>query len=249
MEKQLRALLLDALGHQKYLALVSDVYIRLIRNGFLKKKYPELFFLKQLVKPGFVCVDIGANVGYYSSFLSQYAGKSGHVYAVEPVGLFAGIFSRNISQFGVGNVTLYQTALGGEEKEIQMGTPVIDGVFRHGLTKVIDGEGASDMETYTVLMKIPDVLFAELERLDFLKCDVEGYEVYIMPHFMKTIERFRPTIQMEISSTENRVAIFNLFLPIGYKICRLDSGALKDMSREEALNYEEGDFYFVNKPD
>jgi hypothetical protein len=29
----------------------------------MKKKYPELFYLNQLIQPGFVCIDIGANVG------------------------------------------------------------------------------------------------------------------------------------------------------------------------------------------
>lgn len=244
MEKLLRATLLQSLGHQKYLALVSDVYIRLIRNGFLKKKYPELFYLKELVKPGFVCVDIGANVGYYSVFLSQYAGKNGHVHAVEPVDLFAGIFSKNIASFGLGNVTLHHTALGGENKPIQMGTPVIDGVFRHGLTKVIDGNTDTGMQTYEVQMRVPDELFSSLTRFDFLKCDVEGYEVFIMPHFLKTIERFKPVIQMEISTEENREQIFKLFAPLGYKIYGLKNNALVELSKEAALKYETGDFYF-----
>lgn len=246
MEKQLRALLLDTLGHRKYLALVSDVYIRLIRSGFLKKKYPELFYLSTLVKPGFVCVDIGANVGYYSVFLSKYAGHNGHVHAVEPVDLFAGIFRKNINQFGLGNITLHQTALGGERKTIQMGTPVIDGVFRHGLTKVIDGNDTLvGMETYDVPMQVPDELFAKLTRFDFLKCDVEGYEVFIMPHFVRTIAKFKPTIQMEISSVENRQQIFDLFTPIGYEIYKLGEGALIKLTTPEALHYEGGDFYFV----
>lgn len=244
MEKLLRATLLQSLGHRNYLALVSDVYIRLIRNGFLKKKYPELFYLKQLVKPGFVCVDIGANVGYYSVFLSQYAGKSGHVHAVEPVDLFAGIFSKNIASFGLGNVTLHHTALGGETKTIQMGTPVIDGVFRHGLTKVIEDKTDTGMQTYEVQMRVPDELFATLERFDFLKCDVEGYEVFIMPHFMQTITKFKPLIQMEISSKENREQIFKLFVPAGYKIYGLFENNLEELSHADALNYEKGDFYF-----
>lgn len=245
MEKLLRAALLQSLGHQKYLALVSDVYIRLIRNGFLKKKYPELFHLKQLIKPGFVCVDIGANVGYYSAFLSQYAGKTGHVHAVEPVELFAGIFSKNIANFGCGNVTLHHTALGGENKTIQMGTPVIDGVFRHGLTKVIEGESANGMKTYDVQMRVPDELFAHLNRFDFLKCDVEGYEVHLMPHFVKTIEKFKPIIQMEISTEENRQQIFSLFTPMGYKIYGLVDGSLQPLSNSAAMTYESGDFYFM----
>lgn len=246
MEKQLRALLLDMLGHQKYLALVSDVYIRLIRGGFLKKKYPELFFLKELVKPGFVCVDIGANVGYYSVFLSKYAGPNGHVHAVEPVDLFAKLFIKNTTQFGLGNITLHQTALGGENKTIQMGTPVVDGVFRHGLTKVIDGDTQqNNMQTYDVNMRVPDELFANLNRFDFLKCDIEGYEIYVMPHFIKTIAKYKPTIQMEISSAENRKLIFDLFLPLGYQINALVDFALTPINRNEALNYEGGDFYFV----
>ncbi|MES2689886.1 MAG: FkbM family methyltransferase [Bacteroidota bacterium] len=244
MEKLLRATLLRSLGHRNYLALVSDVYIRLIRNGFLKKKYPELFYLKQLIKPGFVCVDIGANVGYYSVFLSQYAGKTGQVHAVEPVDLFAGIFSKNIASFGLGNVSLHHTALGGENKTIQMGTPVIDGVFRHGLTRVIDDKTDTDMQTYEVQMRVPDELFASLQRFDFLKCDVEGYEVFVMPHFMQTITKFKPLIQMEISSKENREQIFKLFTPVGYKIYGLTGNALAELDHAAAMNYESGDFYF-----
>ena len=95
IEKRLRALLLKSLGHSRYLELVSDIYIRLIKAGFLKSKYPELFYLKEIIKPGFICMDIGANVGYYSVFLSQYSGKEGRVYAVEPVPLFANTFLKN----------------------------------------------------------------------------------------------------------------------------------------------------------
>lgn len=246
MEKRLRAILLRALGLEGYLSLVSAVYIRLIRAGQMKRKYPELFFLRELVKPGFVCVDIGANVGYYSTFLSLHAGKEGHVHAVEPVDLFARIFKKNTRKFAMKNITLYQTALGGENKPIKMGTPVIDGVFRHGLTHVLDKEDADSMHTtYDVDMRVPDELFASLTRFDFLKCDVEGYEVFIMPHFMKTIGRFKPTIQMEISSAEHRKQIFDLFTPLGYRISRLQGNALQPMAEAEALHYGDSDLYFT----
>jgi FkbM family methyltransferase len=244
MEKAFRALLLKTLGHKNYLALVSHIYIRLIKAGMLKQKYPELFYLQQLVKPGFVCVDIGANVGYYSTFLSQYAGTSGHVYAVEPVDLFAQVFKKNMAAFALSNITLHQTALGGEQRTITMGTPVIEGVFRHGLTKIVDEKEQANLHTYEVPMQVPDQLFANLSRFDFLKCDVEGYEVFIMPHFIKTLSRFKPVIQMEISSETNRENIFNLFAPLGYQIFGLKQGQLMPLSAKEALVYEQGDFYF-----
>ncbi|MFI5222455.1 MAG: FkbM family methyltransferase [Bacteroidia bacterium] len=244
MGKIIRVLLLKILGLKNYLSLVSDIYIRLIRSGFMKKKYPELFFLKQLVKPGFVCVDIGANVGYYSVFLSQLSTKNGRVHAVEPVGLFAGIFKQNAKKFGLENITLHQIALGASNKKIKMGTPVIDGVFRHGLTKVLNENSPENLYSYDVEMKIPDELFSSLERLDFLKCDVEGYEVVLFPHFMSILSKFKPIIQMEISSEENRRQIFDLLFPLGYSGLRLNENKLEKMPVEDALKYEGGDFYF-----
>ena len=245
MEKKLRALLLKTLGLEQYLSVVSDAYIRLIRARFMQKKYPELFFLKQIIKPGFVCIDIGANVGYYSTFLSQYAGKNGHVHAVEPVDLFSRLLKNNARKFALQNITFYQTALGGENKKIQMGTPTIDGVFRHGLTKIVDEKESQHLHTYQVDMRVPDELFSSLTHFDFLKCDVEGYEVFIIPHFLKTLAQFKPLIQMEISSEENRKQIFDLFIPLGYSVCKLHQYALQKMNINDAINYDGGDFYFT----
>lgn len=244
MEKIFRAFLFKLLGQEKYLTLVSNIYIRLIKAGFMKNKYPELFYLREIVKPGFVCLDIGANVGYYSAFLSLYAGKAGHVYAVEPVELFANVFAKNTSEFGLDNITLYRTALGGENKIIQMGTPIIDGVFRHGLTRVLNENDAPDMRTSNVEMRVPDELFSSLSRFDFMKCDVEGYEVFVLPHFIKTLGKFKPLIQMEISTEENRRQIFELLFPLGYSAYRLSNHSLEKMSTENALHYDSGDFYF-----
>ncbi len=244
LEKKLRSLLLQWLGTESYLGLVSAAYIRLIKAGFLKRKYPELFYLSTLVKPGFICVDIGANVGYYSVFLSKYAGITGKVYAVEPVPLFANIFRKNTKKFALPNIELYQCALGAEVKEVTLGTPVLDGVFRHGLTRVLEQGETGSEQTYTAQMQIPDELFSGLPKIDFIKCDVEGYEVHLFPHMLKTLNKFKPVIQIEISSRENRRAIIDLLKPAGYKPYRLQADSLQVLDRASALDYEQGDFYF-----
>jgi len=245
MEKQLRALMLQTLGTERYLSLVSQVYIRMIKAGMMKAKYPELFFLKELIKPGFVCIDIGANVGYYSTMLSAQCGPEGKVHAVEPVQLFQRIFTKNIRSFKCTNVVLHPVALGGETSHIIMGTPIIDGVFRHGLTHVVEpGEDTSSMHTYEVEMCEPEKLFANLQRLDFIKCDVEGYEVFLMPHFMGIIGKFKPLIQIEISSEDHRKTIMDLFAPVGYKPYRLNNNKLELLQPDAALKYDGGDFYF-----
>ncbi|MBC7381411.1 MAG: FkbM family methyltransferase [Bacteroidia bacterium] len=245
LEKKLRSLLLKSLGIRSYLSLVSSAYIRLIRAGFLKNKYPELFYLSSIIKPGFVCIDIGANVGYYSVFLSKYAGNQGHVYAVEPVPLFAQIFLKNSKKFASNNITLYQCALGAEVKEVILGTPLLDGVFRHGLTKILDQAETKNAQTYKAVMQIPDVLFNPLPKIDFIKCDVEGYEVHLFPHMLNTLKRCLPLIQIEISSEINRRAIIDLLKPLGYQAYSLANHKLELLKDETALYYEQGDFYFM----
>jgi FkbM family methyltransferase len=244
IEKKIRNLLHKTLGVSGYLNLVSSLYITAIRAGLLKSKYPELFYLNNIVKPGFVCVDIGANVGYYSVQLSKLTGKNGHVYAVEPVPLFAGVFLKNCKRFALNNITLYQVALGSEEKQVTLQTPVLDGVFRHGLTKVVEqAEEKTNQQSYTANMVVPDILFEPLQKIDFLKCDVEGYEVHLFPQLLKTLQRCKPTIQIEISSPENREIIYNLLQPLGYNWYGLKQEKLIPLTREEAVNYELGDFY------
>jgi hypothetical protein len=126
-----------------------------------------------------------------------------------------------------------------------MGTPVIDGVFRHGLTHVLDSkDDNSALATFEAEMKIPDELFANMERLDFIKCDVEGYEVYLFPHLINTISKFKPLIQIEISNTENRKQILDLLKPLGYKGFGLKSGSLSVLSNQDTVNYTLGDLYF-----
>ncbi len=243
IEKKIRSVLLKALGIEKYLELVSSTYIRLIGLGMMKKKYPELFYLNQLIQPGFVCIDIGANVGYYAVLLSKLSGKSGHVYAVEPVPLFSRIFLKNAGKFALNNITLYQCALGSEEKEITLETPIMDGVFRHGLTKIVATQSNNAVQ-YKAQMLIPDQLFKDLTRLDYIKCDVEGYETELMPQMLQTIERFKPTIQIELSSTQNKQMIYELFAHLGYTAFVLKETTLLPLTHEAYMADNSGDYYF-----
>jgi FkbM family methyltransferase len=245
IEKTIRSILLKLFGLEGYLSIVSDAYLRITNFGFLKNKYPELFFLKKIIKPGFVSIDIGANVGYYSTNISRLSGAKGKVYAIEPVPLFANVFKRNAHKFALNNITLYQTALGAENKKIEMGTPIIDGVFRHGLTHVLNVENDNTaLETFEAEMKIPDELFTNITQLDFIKCDVEGYEIHLFPHLLNTIQKFKPLIQIEISTDSNRKIINSLLKPIGYKPFGLSNNNLILLSNVECENYTLGDLYF-----
>ena len=242
--KFIRNFLLKTLGFKGYLSLISWTYLRLVSFGLLKKSYPELFFLKKIIKPGFVCIDIGANMGYYSYFLAKYARTEGQLYAVEPIPLFAQIWEKNVPKRFCNHVQLFQFALGGENKEVKMGVPVVHGVIHHGMTHVVNSEETNLAESFTVPMRIPDELFANLQRLDFIKCDVEGYEQFVFENMKDTIMKHRPLVQTELGGDDNRKTVISFFENHGYKTCLLINNALIQATPNEKVK-SKNDFYFV----
>ncbi|MCQ2958800.1 MAG: FkbM family methyltransferase [Bacteroidales bacterium] len=241
--KQIKLLLYRLLGLKNYLRLISRIYIILIECGFGKKKYPEIHYLKTIIKPDFHCIDIGANLGYFSYFMSKYAGKSGKVYSVEPIPLFGEIFKRNVAKNNTPNITLLPYALGAEEKNVKMGMPLVDKAVHHGMTKVIETEGKYE-KTFDVAMKIPDNLFTSLEKIDFLKIDVEGYEHIVLSNMKNFLKRDLPIIEAELGGTANRKESISILTDLGYKIFILKNNKLCETNSTECLSYTE-DLYFI----
>lgn len=229
------------LGVKKYLTLISKTYIKRIEQGKYQQQYPELHFLKHFIQPHFYCMDIGANLGYYSYFLCKYA-HQGKVWGVEPVPIFADILKKNCH---FDNFTHVPYALGAENTTITMATPVINGVFRHGLTKVTTTQENTYAHTYHVQMKIPDELFKHLPRLDFVKCDVEGYEYIVFQNFIKVIQTHLPVLQIEIQP-HLREEMYALLHPLGYVPHKLENQTWAVLSYQNYLAVTQ-DIYFLPK--
>lgn len=246
MMKQLRKLLVRTLGFERYIRFVSRVYLRLVGAGWGREKYPELFFLQRIIKPGFICLDIGANLGYYSVALSRLAGPGGQVLAVEPIPQFQAIWQDNVKLSGVSNLTLLPYALGSKNQLVQMGTPERDGLLHHGMTKVAASSTTETYaRTYEVPMRVPDELLAELPRLDFVKCDVEGFESVVFANMQATLRRFRPLIQTELNGLDNRRAVVALLAGLGYKPFVLSARfELEPCSPAQLESHVTADFYF-----
>lgn len=242
----LRKLLYRILGLKAYLRLISRIYIILIRWGFYKDKYQELHYLKKIIKPGYVCLDIGANLGYYSFFMCTHTGKKGKVFAVEPVPLFRLILEKNVPANKFKQLSILPYALGESEQIITMGMPIVDGVIHHGMTHVLnkyDKSKVSIAKTFEVMMKVPDQLFENLDRLDFIKCDVEGYEYVVLSNMLNTINKHKPIIQCELSN-QNKIQTINLLKQNGYETYILHKNDLIKQSIDQLIEIKQ-DVYFV----
>ena len=224
MKKTLHRILYRTLPLEGYLRAVSRLFFLWQRLG-LGRRAPEteyVYHLPQLVRAGDTCIDIGANLGYYARTISRLAGPAGRVYAVEPVAPIRKVLSRNLRRCG--NTEILPFALGAAAGPVRMGNDSAreNGYFGTGRNFVNEGGGRSDVE-FTAEMRRGSELFARLPRLDFVKCDIEGYEAVVMKEMRPLLERFRPTVLIETGG-ENRPRIVRLFTRLGYAGYTLDRG-------------------------
>lgn len=237
--------MVSILGYKTYLLLVSKVFFILYRLQLLRlfKSFEMHYFIQKLIKPGYNVIDLGANMGYYSVTFSRLVKKNGSVTAIEPVKLYQDILKINISNKK--NVVLIPYALGTESKTIQMGIPSGD-IYRHGLTRVIrDGEQSSAYgKTFDVEMKTPDEAFANLPAPDYIKCDIEGYEIPVIPTMAKIIEKGMPIVQIETVG-DNKTIIFDFFVNLGYHCFYLSSKSLVKVNDSKEATI--GDLVFIPK--
>ena len=224
MKKTLHRILYRTLPLEGYLRAVSRLFFLWQRLG-LGRRAPEteyVYHLPQLVRAGDTCIDIGANLGYYARTISRLAGPAGRVYAVEPVAPIRKVLSRNLRRCG--NTEILPFALGAAAGPVRRGNDSAreNGYFGSGRNFVNEGGGRSDVE-FTAEMRRGSELFARLPRLDFIKCDIEGYEAVVMEEMRPLLERFRPTVLIETGG-ENRPRIVRLFTRLGYAGYTLDRG-------------------------
>lgn len=240
----IRKVLVKVLGLKSYLVLISSIYLFMIRLGFFKKKHAEIHFLKSLVTDGDVCIDIGANLGYYSKQLVRLT-PGGEVHAVEPIPLFQAVWKRNIGNRK--NAQMHPVALGDQEKTVKMVIPMRNGVVRHGLTKVVErNEQEEAFLEYDVEMRRGNNVFSGMTRLDFIKCDVEGYEQFVMPELADLMKELRPIVQIELNGEENRSNVTNLMVGLSYQPHILKEGKLHGLEVDQVHDYNQ-DFYFLPK--
>jgi FkbM family methyltransferase len=216
--------------------------------GLLKnnKEYEYHYFIRNLIHEGDVIIDIGANLGYYSILMSSWVGETGKVYSVEPVALYNKIFNEKARKRK--NIVLYPYALGKEEKDVTLVCSPKAGYLKTGLPHIYDSHRDGDIEvqefSFDAKMKIPSVLFSSIHKLDYIKCDIEGFENIVLSDMESIINKYKPVVQVEVWNS-NEKEITDLFNRLGYIPHRLFNGRL--VSDEETLKKLSGDYLFVHK--
>lgn len=143
---------------------------------------PETAFVRRVLRPGDIVVDVGANVGLFTLIAARAVGASGQVHAFEPVPVNFERLAENVSRNALPNVTLNRVAAGAASGQTQLGlepgTDLTSGKQMSGFFTV-----GSPLRAVTVPVASLDDYASERlsgRRIRFVKIDVEGYEPEVL---------------------------------------------------------------------
>jgi FkbM family methyltransferase len=198
-------------------------------------------------------VDIGANAGFYSLSMAILNPQI-KVYAFEPNVSVAAVFSKNVELNQIGNrINLLNTALGSKLNEVRtLFIPKITGTGGGSLSDLHPEEG--DAELQETKIDTLDNFCSNIEFIDLIKIDVEGFELEVINGALNVIESKRPVIFVEllrkwmIAFGHHPQNVVDLLHKIGYT-----SFAISDSYTTEIDVIDSGtietNFLFVHKED
>jgi FkbM family methyltransferase len=147
-----------------------------------------------------VVVDIGAHAGQFSKLFAGLA-PHGRVYAFEPSSYARSILVPALKWNRIGNVKVLPVGLSDQPGEMMLHTPIKrSGSLGFGAAHLgADAEPGAQQDEHVALTTLDT--FAkeqELERLDFIKADVEGWELRALTGGAETLMTFHPALFLEV---------------------------------------------------
>ena len=201
--------------------------------------------IKSIVKLGDTVIDVGANIGSYTFFLSKMVGMGGKVHSIEPIPSTFEILKYVIKKFALNNVSAISYAVSSEDAMAKMAIPKYDnGAENYYQSHIIDASHADNFRLFEVEIKKLDSLFmGKIDRLTFIKIDVEGHELNVIKGAKGLISRFKPALLIEVSENPDNESsssyqLFKELLMEGYLPYFFDGEKLKARKKgEQSINY------------
>ncbi len=200
--------------HGRFFYNINDLYVGRSLNLYGEWAESEVHLFSQIVRRGDVVLEAGANIGSHTVALSKLAGPNGIVHAFEPQTHAHQLLCTNLIVNGCVNTRTAQCALGAARHETE---------FPDLSPGQSDNFGAASLLAPSSVMRkvqVDTVDSLGLERLDFLKVDIEGYEPQLLEGARSTIERLRPIAFIESVNPytgDISGALKAYFLPLGYR--------------------------------
>ncbi len=201
--------------------------------------------LRDLVPPGAVAYDVGANIGYVSLLLAQAVGETGRVFAFEALPANVERLRRNLDLNGLSaRVTVVAAAV------TQAAGPVRFLVHASGGMGKVEGSAGRREQVYRSEITVDGLSLDEFvyegghPAPQVVKLDIEGGEVLALPGMRRVLAEARPLVLMELHGPESARAAWQALTAAGYQICWMKRG-YPEVTSLAALDWKA---YLVARP-
>lgn len=203
---------------------ISDYMEHAIYFGITDTVDFDRRMLYSLVKENFICFDIGANIGETTLNFAKLASK-GKIYSFEPVPFLFQRLKTNVELNSFQNISLNNLAVSDKQEELFFENPNNNNSSGISLNK--EKSAASSIVYSTTI----DTFVSEhnIEKIDFMKIDVEGFENFVINGGINTLKKMKPVLFIEIdnknllkNNSSEKILLTQLQNDFGYTLYRID---------------------------
>ena len=207
---------------------ISDYMEYVIYYGIKVEPREKLY---GLIKNGFTVLDVGANIGETLLNFTK-INPDGLNIGFEPVPYIYNRLKANVSLNNFQNIQINNIALSDKTETLSFKIPDNQNSGGVRMRKAAHkNKFGADHEVKAILLD--DFMEKKgLEKVDFIKMDVEGFELNVVKGAVKTLEKFHPTLFIEVDDfmlgqqeTSARQLI-DFIGQFGYKIYNADTATL-----------------------
>lgn len=145
------------------------------------------------LRPGDTALDIGGNIGCHAALMASIVGPTGRVHTFEPVARNVELLRKMKGVNSFENLEIHPVAVSDKEDRLSINVHATNSggnsIASHSNSSHVEYIRAVDLDTY---------MLPKLDRLDFVKIDIEGHEGPAIKGAAKTLARFKPNLIMEL---------------------------------------------------
>lgn len=195
--------------------------------GFHEPNTFEIF--DTFIKKGMIVADIGANIGYFSKFLSGKVGEAGKVFCFEPIPQTFKRLEKTISLNSLKNVLAVNIAASNNSGIAKMFLSKT-----HYMSSLDSGWAGDNGGEINVSCTTLDDFFKNQKFYpDFIKMDIEGGGVYALQGMVECIKENQPILFLESHTSEEDLAIGKALSLIPYEVYRVgDNNEVKYLDKD-----------------